>query len=119
MKCIVRPDGTIEAIHSDAGAAFLSRLGQTAIRRASHVDSWDDLSETARARYLEGRPAPTDEQLASWRSQHFVDLQPSNGPVEGPFPTRKAALEWEHAWVEQYHLGLPPDAPSRSDTAPA
>lgn len=67
-----RPDGRIEAVYTEA--IELARLGQTVIRRASHVEP-----DTA------GR----------W----WADLSPSGGGQLGPFACRSAALAAERQWL--------------------
>ena len=71
---VANPDGSIEFIYSD-DLMPLADLGQYSSFRASHVEP-------------EGR---------EWTA----DLHPVGGPVLGPFPTRKAALDAEVAWLQE------------------
>ena len=77
MKLVIRPDGTVLAIYSEA--IDLAVLGRPTIKRASHVEPGQD-----------GR----------WRA----DLTPVGGPVLGPFDRRSEALEAEVAWLERHWL---------------
>jgi hypothetical protein len=77
MRLLVRPDGTVRAIYSEA--IDLAVLGRPTITRASHVEPGQD-----------GR----------WRA----DLTPVGGPVLGPFGRRGAALEADRDWLERHWL---------------
>ena len=77
MKLLIRPDGTVRAIYSEA--IDLGVLGRPTIARASHVEPDG-----------EGR----------W----LADLEPVGGPVLGPFGRRSEALEAEHDWLERHWL---------------
>ena len=77
MKLLVKPDGTVRAIYTEA--IDLGVLGRPTIKRASHVEPGQD-----------GR----------WRA----DLTPVGGPVLGPFDRRSEALEAETAWLERHWL---------------
>jgi len=77
MRLLVRPDGTVRAIYTEA--IDLAVLGRPTITRASHVEPGQD-----------GR----------WRA----DLTPVGGPVLGPFDRRSEALEAEVAWLERHWL---------------
>jgi hypothetical protein len=80
MKLLVKPDGTVRAIYSEA--IDLAVFGRPTIARASHVEPGQD-----------GR----------WRA----DLTPVGGPVLGPFDRRSEALEAEVAWLEAHWLTPP------------
>lgn len=77
---IVLEDGTVDTLWDDALAALLRALGRVSIRRASHVE-------------------PTPDGV--WAA----DLEPSGGPVLGPFPFRGDALAAERAWLLRHALG--------------
>lgn len=72
MQLAVRPDGTATAIYGEE--IQLDAIGQTSVRRASHVE-----------------PAPAGGWLA--------DMSPVSGPVLGPFPRRSEALAAEVRWL--------------------
>ncbi len=73
MQLIISPSGDIRCIYTEA--IDLGRLGELAIRRASHVE-------------------PTTE--GEW----IADLSPVSGPTLGPFSSRSLALAAEAAWLE-------------------
>ena len=73
MQLIISPSGTIRCVYAEA--IDLGRLGDLAIRRASHVE-------------------PTAE--GGW----VADLSPIAGPTLGPFSSRSLALVAEAAWLE-------------------
>lgn len=72
---IVQPDGTTQFIYHDE-LLPLKALGSYSARRASHVE-------------------PSDCGL--WTA----DLSPVQGPILGPFETRREALDAEVAWLSR------------------
>lgn len=74
----VTADGRLEFVWDDSLAAFRA-LGETTIRRASHVEPVGD--------------------------QWTADMGPAGGPVLGPFDLRGDALAAERAWLAE-HRGL-------------
>ena len=79
MTLLIQPDGRLEFVWSDQLATFRD-LGQTSIKRASHVEGTEDGRWTA-------------------------DMGPSGGPVLGPFELREQALTAEREWLAE-HRGL-------------
>lgn len=77
-KIIINPSGTVRFIYDDALREIM-RIGDAVITRASAVE-----------------PTAGGEWTA--------DMEPSGGPVLGPFRTRAAALEAEHVWIEEHVL---------------
>jgi len=75
MKLYITTDGNCSAVYDEV--LDLRLLGESEIRRASHVE-------------------PT---LAG---QWSADLTPMAGPVLGPFPTRSQALIAEIAWLNEW-----------------
>jgi hypothetical protein len=76
-------NGTYKCIHDDDLAAALVAGGDAiTIMRASHVE-----------------PTATGQ----WEA----DLKLSDGPVLGPFETRKAAVQAEVDWINQNLIGVP------------
>jgi hypothetical protein len=75
IDIICAPDGTLTAIWDD-GLAPLASEGQATITRVSHVE-------------------PTEE--GEWTA----DMSPINGPVLGPFPLRREALDAELVWLRE------------------
>ena len=81
MQLIIGPSGTIRCIYDEA--IDLRSLGSLVIERASHVEP-----------DAEGR----------W----WADLQPSHGPLLGPFTFRSEALHAEKVWLETHILNALP-----------
>ena len=77
MKLLVKPDGTVRAIYTEA--IDLGVLGRPTITRASHVEP------DGQGRWL-------------------ADLKPDGGPVLGPFGRRSEALAAERDWLERHWL---------------
>lgn len=75
MRLYISTSGDCSAIYDDS--LDLHSLGRPQISRASHVE-------------------PTTE------GQWTADLSPLAGPVLGPFPTRRQALDAEVAWLEAW-----------------
>lgn len=73
MDLYIDPCGGMTCLYDEA--IPLSAFGKLTIRRASHVEP--DI-----------------------QGQWWADLAPSNGPRLGPFPTRRAALQAETAWLK-------------------
>ena len=78
MQLIILPTGEIRCIYAET--IDLTRLGELAIRRASHVEP---------------------DATGYW----FADLSPVGGPVLGPFDCRSNALAAEQVWLEAHRLG--------------
>ena len=72
MDLLIAPSGAVCCIYAED--LDLQRLGRLLIERASHVE-------------------PTAD------GQWTADLSPVDGPVLGPYPSRSAALDAEHAWL--------------------
>ena len=79
MQLVIDPRGSVRCVYSEE--LDLHALGQTSIRRASHVE-------------------PTND------GQWTADLSPVGGPNLGPFPVRSQALEAEHDWLQNHWLTL-------------
>ena len=79
MKIIVAKNGCSRHLLAENHEDFLSCLGKPiSIQRSSHVE------------FVDG----------NW----MADMHPANGPVLGPFNTRKQALLAETKWLEDNHL---------------
>ena len=78
MELVISPGGRVRCLYTES--LDLSSLGAASVRRASHVEPDAD-----------GR----------WSA----DLDPSGGPVLGPFAKRSEALAAETAWLEAHALG--------------
>ena len=84
MELFITAQGLVRAIYGEA--LPIHSLGAVRIHRASHVE-------------------PDD--AGSW----WADLEPSGGPVLGPFLLRSVALDAEHNWLTRHVLD-PPHVPS-------
>jgi len=73
VQLVVQPKGTIRCVYGEQ--IELSRLGNLAVRRASHVE-------------------PNEE--GRW----LADLSPVSGPKLGPYDKRSEALREEEAWLQ-------------------
>lgn len=78
---VVLPDGSVKFIYDDAMREIM-KLGDFVVERASRVE-----------------PTPDGKWTA--------DMEPSGGPVLGPFETRAEALEAEKVWLRFEILGSP------------
>ena len=89
MELYINSQGLIRAIYDEA--LSVRSLGTVHIRRASHVEPDDG---------------------GNW----WADLEPSGGPILGPFPLRSAALDAEHDWLTRHVLdptdALPTEGPN-------
>lgn len=79
---VIRPDGTIEFIYSDALRPIIDAAKELKITRVSNVE-------------------PTDD------GQWIADLAPIDGPVSGSYKLREEALRWEEKWLKEHYLGIP------------
>ena len=103
---IIHPDGVIEHIHDDAVTALTSQLGEAAITRASHVEPWDELTETQQRQILRKLTNATEHDMHNkWFDDRTPLTKQSMEPF-GPFNTRAEALAFEHDWIEKNHLGF-------------
>jgi hypothetical protein len=72
MELVVSGDGAVACIYDEA--LDLRELGQLSIKRASHVEP---------------------DEAGNWSA----DMEPSGGPVLGPFASRSEALVAEREWL--------------------
>jgi hypothetical protein len=72
VQIVVQPNGSIRCVYEEQ--IELSRLGNLAVRRASHVEPNED---------------------GCW----IADLSPVSGPMLGPYEKRSAALQAEKKWL--------------------
>jgi hypothetical protein len=79
MQLIVQLGGTVHCLYGEQ--LDLNRLGMLKIARGSLVE-------------------PTID------GQWTADLFPVNGPVLGPFPSRRKALAAERQWLEAHWLPI-------------
>jgi hypothetical protein len=80
MQLVIDRQGIIRGVYAEA--IDLSRFGDVAIRRASHVEP---------------------DAAGRW----WADLAPVGGPVLGPFDRRSEALTAELTWLEEHWPSFP------------
>ncbi len=76
VTVFIRPGGELEFIYDDGLATATRELGPATTKRVSYVE-------------------PAGE---GWTA----DMSPLEGPVLGPFPTRRQALDAEVAWLARF-----------------
>jgi len=100
-KLTVLPGGEIRAIYGDDLQKIIAPLGDVTTRRASHVETWADLSPAARDWIIQNRlkgQVTFPGGVPCW----YSDLLPVGGPVLGPFAARDDALAAEVAWLNEH-----------------
>lgn len=105
LRLVVRRDGQLIHTHQDGLTEMTARLGAQTIRRASHIERWADLRESAQQELARSRNAawpPTAADVAEYERHWILDLTPSGGPVL-LFPARQAALDYEVEWLAQHY----------------
>lgn len=104
ISLVVDSDGTTRHLVDPVSERFGTRIGpKISTRRASHVESWADLSDEARAWFSEYRKwwMTTDPNY------FWVDLLPVDGPVLGPFAVYAQAIAAEIKWLQDHNLPTP------------
>lgn len=99
IKIRITKDATI--IHIAHDEVKVDHAGPRKTSRASHVEPWSGLRLRARVDVRKRHPLRVfcDDD---W----FADLSPVNGPVLGPFATRKTALLAEEQWLVEKFFRL-------------
>lgn len=114
-KVFISPTGTVHTIHDDQLTASLQALGKVTVRRATHVETYADLDEDARAYLRDIRQLLYAECTVG--TQWFADMRAVCPPedyrlgdaVLGPFESRDAALRAEVERLEQLRCPLAGD----------
>ena len=75
-------------------------------RRASHVESWDDLSRAAKNWLYDYRNFDPKILKQLDPNRFWADLLISGGPVLGPFDTYDEAVHAEIAWLQKHDLPI-------------
>lgn len=111
----------VRAIYSPLTASLLGALGETAMRRASHVEPGAELSDAAIVWLLQHGIGKEDVShhaaTLCWRvwvangqarlvDKWWADLLPVDGPVLGPFDTNTEALEAEVVWLKEHNIPI-------------
>lgn len=102
IRMIVGVDGSVRHIYSEEAMKLTERLGVPIVRRASHVEPWNELATMTQQRFLAKYPYYQVNE-----SHWFADMLPSSGPILGPFVTRQEALDAEVAWLHEQQLPQP------------
>lgn len=104
----------VRAIYSPLVAEVLKPLGESELRRASHVEPGSELKQTA----LDWLWVSKDPQIADtvisinltatlrpeYLTKWWADLLPVGGPVLGPFDTNTEALQAEVDWLKLHRI---------------
>lgn len=111
----------VRAIYSPLTANLLGVLGETDMRRASHVEPGAELSDAAIAWLLQHEVGKEDvhhhASKQCWRvwvhngtrrlvDTWWADLLPVDGPVLGPFDTNTEALAAEVVWLKEHNIPI-------------
>ena len=98
-------DGTTRHLVDPVSERFGSKIGpKLSTMRASHVESWNDLSDKARAWIHEQRKWVVDILDPIDPNLFWADMLPVGGPVMGPFSQYEQAIEAEIRWLQQNNL---------------
>ena len=99
---IVEPDGTTRHLVDSASERIGSAIGpKMETARASHVETWNNLSGSAKARIQITWPSQADPNL------FWADMSPVDGPVLGPFEDYETAIAAEVQWLQDHNLPAP------------
>jgi len=103
---IITKTGQARGLLGPLVGKITKQLGQQTIRRASHVEVTDDLTENAKRvlyhDHVAGAGLPVHQFLSQLPTNAFwADMSPCHavGLVLGPFDTREDALAAEEAWL--------------------
>lgn len=104
----------VRAIYSPLVAGMLDQLGESELRRASHVEPGSEIKPAALSwlrgnRYDDGvftvkRDDGTIEMLPQYKTKWWADLLPVDGPVLGPYNTNTEALQAEVDWLKLHNV---------------
>lgn len=98
-EMIIGNDGSLRMIYSDDIAEAFGGIAKVMVRRASHVEPEQV-----------GWPLTCVGSLPGGTVRWQADMGPSGGPTLGPFETRQAALDAEHAWLLDHDIPFPKEA---------
>jgi len=94
----------VDSISEQFGDQIGPKLGT---RRASHVESWADLSDEAREWIHNHRAWMIDFLEAIDPNLFWADMLPVGGPVLGPFRDYDKAIAAERLWLYENNLPVP------------
>lgn len=109
----------VRAIYNPATAPMFEALGESELRRASHVEPGSELKEAAISWLCDAgviEPSASGPST-SWgyrvkqtkqniRKKWWADLLPVGGPVLGPFDTNTEALDAEVNWLKEHNIPI-------------
>ena len=130
LELIISPNGTSRHLNDpDANRVFAAVGPAQSVRRNSRVDTWMDLTATARnliRQVDDGRMAlfcvhgshvmsqlradgahVTATAYVVWDCLWWADMRLSGGPILGPYNTREDALQEEKTWLSRHELPAP------------
>lgn len=107
VTIVVEPSGNARHLVDAEAETIGEMLGpKIATQRASHVESWHDLSDRARA-WLQEQGWDYDGHRKIDLNAFWADLLPVGGPVLGPFERYPDAISAEVAWLSEHDLPTP------------
>lgn len=105
----------VRAIYSPLVAGMLEQLGESELRRASHVEPGSEIKEPA-LHWLFSNcngafttdPFYPDgiQMLPQYKTKWWADLLPVGGPVLGPYNTNTEALQAEVDWLKLNNIPI-------------
>jgi hypothetical protein len=98
-------DGEASHLHDDTLTRMTSELGEQEINRASHLETWNSLSDEAKTWLRENYNADRTALDRVDKNLWWADLLPSEGPVLGPFLDRSDAAKAEEKWLNENKFG--------------
>jgi len=114
VTIVVEPDGTARHLVNKDSEQFGSDIGpRIATQRASHVETWNDLSD--KARYSVVQKNNTEITAYAIANYFWVDLLPVGGPVLGPYNDYETAIETEILWLQRFNLPKPANKEGSED----
>lgn len=101
---VIEPDGTTRHLVDKDSERFGSKIGpKLGTARASHVESWGDLSNEART-WLTAQGCSIAGVPGVDLNVFWADMMPVGGPVLGPFNRYEMAISAEIAWLHEHEL---------------
>jgi len=104
----------VRAIYSPLVAGMLEQLGESELRRASHVEPGSEIKMPALAWlcansehvYTTTPSLRGLEMLPQYKTKWWADLLPVGGPVLGPYNTNTEALQAEVDWLKLNNIPI-------------
>ena len=103
IALVIEPDGATRHLVDEVSERLGNMIGpKLSTRRASHVESWGDLSKEAQVWVL--GDGVDDAEAHVDVNDFWADLLPVGGPVLGPFPLYSEAIDAEITWLQEHNL---------------